>query len=244
MPDPTTAPTLAGNAGRRPAQPSYAQFLLADYQQVAKAYFNTTALISSFFRHYLLIVSLPAPLIALAAKWSPDGRAGPLAGGLAPYMPTVALGIAFTGLFVMGYLVTLRCEGRLYVRHVNGIRKYFTKTARLAREELDCIVLPTDPSLPPYYDPHHFLCVVAALSLINALYFGGGIALLLSAIRVQEPWWGALAFALSFLFFFLFSWMVYWLLARKCESLWGAPHTPSAASPGKGECTPSQSPER
>ena len=50
----------------------YEKFLLKEYDNIAQAHYNTVDTISTFFKHYLLIVSLPLPILGWALKSAED----------------------------------------------------------------------------------------------------------------------------------------------------------------------------
>ena len=188
----------------------YKEFLLVEYEQVANAYFNTTSLISYFFRYYILIITLPAPFIALIGKIDDAGKINPLLRALEPLIPIAMIVVAFLGLCVLVYLSHLRAEGLLYVRHVNGIREYFSWRIDLDKKlEANTRVLSRDNNYPPYYE-HSFLSVVYALSLINSLYLVVGIWLLLKKLDICKAWLvmttiiGGIAFFVLSRFFYCF----------------------------------------
>ena len=52
----------------------YERFVRTEYDSIAQAYFNTVNTISTFFKHYLLIVSLPISVLLLC---SAPGNARP-----------------------------------------------------------------------------------------------------------------------------------------------------------------------
>lgn len=157
---------------------TYEKFLISEYDNIAKAHFNTVNSISSFFKHYLLILSLPLPLLAAImslSKTNPFSNV-PIA------LPFIATTIALTGLFVVGYVINLRHDAILYARTINGLRSYFTEVSGLTyREESRIRVLPRSSSMPKYFEFEYFLFVVAAFAILDSAYLGGGLALVLWA---------------------------------------------------------------
>ncbi len=101
----------------------FTKYFLAEYQYIAEAHFKTIEAISSFFRYYLIIMSLPFTLYAVIMGLSPE--IGAIIYVLTALTGSISLIIALVGLFVTLYIVNLRFDAILYARTVNGIRKHF-----------------------------------------------------------------------------------------------------------------------
>ena len=155
----------------------YAEFLLTEYNNIADAYFNTKNSISTFFKHYLLIVSLPLPLlIIILSKGAEDIDKQiiyyKIYEGLINIAPYISIVISVLGFMVMLYIINLDLTAILYARTVNGIRYYFESRSELSKEELAKIrVLPTDINKPSYIGFHSIEIVVLSFGFIDALYF-------------------------------------------------------------------------
>jgi uncharacterized HAD superfamily protein len=152
---------------------TFNDFLIAEYNNIAKAHFKGIETISTFFKHYLLIMSVPIGLlVALFGIKSSEGNTtlvnlpnyGPLPGIL-------LIVIAVVGLAVCSYITHLRMDVLLYARTVNGIRKYFYDLSKLRlEEELLTRVLPKTTHLPQYLETHFFFPVVFTFAVINSFY--------------------------------------------------------------------------
>jgi len=186
---------IEGKGG--PGQKKYEDFLIREYDNIAQAHFNTVSTISSFFKHYLLIVSLPIPLFAWLlkslseheqAEGSGGGDVVSVLGRLGLAVPLGAILVAVIGFCVMCYIANLRFDAILYARTVNGIRKYFSGRSGLPfEEEARVRVLPRSKYQPRYTEPTFFLWVVLAFALVNATYFGLG-AFLLLRLAYPDSW--------------------------------------------------------
>jgi len=135
---------------------SFEEFLLKEYDNIAQAHFNTVETISTFFKHYLLIVSLPLPLVALILKpWGEESAAW-ASTALREYgflVPMATFAVACVGFCVMNYVVNLRLDALLYARTVNGIRQHFWTTSGVRfQDELHVGVLPRSPHRPRYLE--------------------------------------------------------------------------------------------
>jgi hypothetical protein len=104
---------------------AFDDFLIAEYNNIAQAHFNTVTSISEFFKHYLVIVSLPVSIAVIFLKPEELKKAGVVDFLLMqPLIPAISLTVvSVLGLCVLGYIINLRCDAILYARTVNGIRK-------------------------------------------------------------------------------------------------------------------------
>ena len=184
---------------------SYERFLLAEYDNIAQAHFNTKNSISSFFKHYLLIVSLPLPILAIvfgkASNTSADKPFPFPTDTLSLYLlnliPFLFMIISIVGILVMLYIVNLDLNASLYARTVNGIRGYFTKRSGLRPDdELKVRVLPADSSKPRFTGFHSIIFVVLAFAFIDSFYFALAVAAVsdLSIAPGDFLEWGRLVF--------------------------------------------------
>ncbi len=167
-------------------------FLLAEYNNIANAHFNTVDSIANFMKNYIVIASVPFFVIGvlLSAKQSPD-NALLTAMTQNPWVPgTLMVGLAVVGLCVLGYIINIRCDAILYARVVNGIRCYFYDRAPLDIATQNQIrVLPVDTKLPRYFEPTYFGFVVAVFAIIGAAYFWVGVYYVLYALGWHDRSW-------------------------------------------------------
>lgn len=160
----------------------FEDFQKEEYGCIAEAHFKTNESISSFFRYYLLIMSLPISvlgiMVAIVARGDP-GKNEQLTSLLTLIKPYagVSLGIvALIGLAMMCYIITLRADAILYARSVNAVRKFFFDNANLdLATKLHLRVLPQTHSFPPYYADWGFLPVIVAFALFNSSYLAAAI---------------------------------------------------------------------
>ncbi len=158
-------------------------FLLTEYDNVAKAFFNTYDLSAKWIRVYFIFLAVPFGIGAFVLKNStvsspPQIELSNLPGLVSVSMITIGL----LGLFISYIVIDLRMDGILYARTANGIRKYFVdfggdeRLANLTKSQLQkYVVLPTDIAVPKFFKLRgDFLFLVAAMAVLNALYFGLG----------------------------------------------------------------------
>lgn len=155
----------------------YDEFLLSDHKAISDAHFNTCLSISSFFKYYILIVTLPIPVVAALLKFDNDQTLSTICKHCGFALAMMLLLVSLLGVFVMAYIANLRFDAVLYARHVNGIRKYFSNKSGASYEE-ECMyrALPILKSTPRYSEWRYFLWVVLAFSLLNATYSTCGLA--------------------------------------------------------------------
>ena len=150
---------------------SFQQFMLSEYDNIAQAHFNTVNNISNFFRYYLLIITIPIPLIALSFQNMDTSFLSKIKDSIQLFICYGTLTISLIGFCVLIYIINLRFDALLYARTVNGIRKYFYNLSDLnTSHELKIRILPTVVSAPAYLEWRFFYSVVLALSVANSLY--------------------------------------------------------------------------
>jgi len=186
------------------------EFLKAEYTNIAEAHFKTIESISTFFKHYLAIVSIPITVIVLFFNiGNSQGTFVDSILSLSWLFALVFLIIAMVGLFVLCYIINLRMDALLYARTINAIRKYFYDEANLDIAHKICMrVLPQSRYIPPYRERYYFWPVVCSFGLLDGLcaLFGWSLLListnLMSAgdlnLKILCDW---RVFAPSFLFF-------------------------------------------
>jgi hypothetical protein len=216
----TDPPTALENPQAAEQRKEFETFLLAEYNNIANAHFNTVDSIANFMKNYIVIASVPFFVIGvlLSAKQSPDNALLTVM-TQNPWVPgTLMVGLAVVGLCVLGYIVNIRCDAILYARVVNGIRRYFYNRAALDLATQNSIrVLPIDTQLPHYFELTYFGFVVAVFAIIGAAYFGVGAYYIYYALGWHDRCWvwlWTLLFLLSHL-------LLYAYLARRRERLKG-----------------------
>ncbi|MCK5604864.1 hypothetical protein KAR91_23440, partial [Candidatus Pacearchaeota archaeon] len=113
------------------ANQEYVEFLKSEYDNISSAHYTTVAAISTFFKHYLLLMSLPIPVgLALLKLSDLDNLPfGPeyiyLSAGV------ISVILSLVGFFVMCYLSNLRFDAILYAQAVNSIRGFFSDRSNL-----------------------------------------------------------------------------------------------------------------
>lgn len=150
---------------------TFQNFMMSEYNNISKAHFNTVNTISSFFRYYLLIVTVPISAVLVLSERSDENGFSFFNTILPSFACLGSFLIFFIGLCVSAYIINLRFDALLYARTVNGIRKYFYKISNLNWfEESRYRILPTITSRPPYIEWYYFYFVVLSLSFANGFY--------------------------------------------------------------------------
>ena len=154
---------------------SFSEFQKSEYEHIAEAHFKAIEAISFFFRYYLLVMSLPIPILAVLFGFSGRGKdfetaAVSLIGLASPFFIVVGV----VGFCMMMYITNLKMDVVLYSRVVNSIRKYFYDTYDADHtNKLLMRQLPQSAYIPPYRDVS-FGFVILAFAVFNALYIGLG----------------------------------------------------------------------
>lgn len=187
----------------------FKDFSLAEYNNIAQAHFKSIETISTFFRYYLLIMSIPLSAIAIISRIGPSKTQ--LISVISQYklpLSIVLFGISLIGFGVFCYIVNLRLDAVLYARVVNGIRKFFYDNFEEdINLKLRWKVLLQSPQLPPYFEKSFFLPVVFVFGFMNSLYcfFGAWVV-------TNIKWTGVIAGV-----FFFFHFLIYKLYAQHRE---------------------------
>lgn len=182
---------------------SFKDFLLAEYSNIAQAHFKSTETISTFFRYYLLIMSIPISVIAILVQILRDNqKASNIIFGYRAPVSIVLFCICAIGFGVFLFITSLRMDTLLYARVVNGIRKiFYDEWDKDVNAKLRLRVLPQSPQLPGYFEERFFLPVVFVFAVMNTLY--GGFA---SHILFGAGFWFIYETTLLFFLHFMFYW--------------------------------------
>jgi uncharacterized HAD superfamily protein len=183
----------------------FREYLVAEYRHIAEAHFRTIEAISSFFRYYLLIMSVPITVLAIFVGISNNLEViVNIIENLRPVLVATLIVISVVGFFVMLYIVNLRMDVILYARTVNAIRKHFYDQAPVDTNiKLHTRVLPQTPMQPSYDEPRYFLPVILSFAFFNTFYMV--LALILAGLSLhgtagigswldRVSWWSWLGF--------------------------------------------------
>jgi len=178
----------------------FKEYLLSEYSNIAQAHFRTIEAISSFFRYYLLIMSLPITLIALFISLSSrTDEFLMLISNLSPLLSAILIVISLVGFGVLLHVISLRMDVILYARTINAIRKQFYDHAAMDIDtKLRTRILPQTPFQPAYMEHRYFFPVVLSFALFNTFYLFWALTLLggttLTDVTFQSipgwAWWG------------------------------------------------------
>jgi len=183
---------------------NFRDFLLSEYSNIAQAHFKSIETISTFFRYYLLIMSIPISIIAIISQFGLDKEQfiNLVNQFNLPILITL-MSISLLGLGMFCYIVNLRLDAVLYARVVNGVRKFFyDEFNEDINLKMRWRVLPQSPQLPPYFEKSFFLPVVFVFGVMNSLYCFLG-----AWVGVKIKWLTGFITGVFFLFHFL---IYYW----------------------------------
>jgi len=195
------------------------KFQLEEYKNISQAHFKSIGTISIFFRHYLLIMSIPIIVAGFFTKYEEYENY------FVEYYQIFSLlliVIALIGCCMLGWVIVLRMDGVLYARTVNGVRKYFyDKINKDFERIIKNKVLPYSTTRPPYYEPVFFSPVVFCFIIINTVYFVFGITLWIfnGEIGIISKNLFTIKPIIGFFVFILFQWLLYiYYYARNRET--------------------------
>jgi uncharacterized HAD superfamily protein len=156
---------------KQTGNPSYRNFLLQEYKELVQAHFESIRTISSFFRHYLLIMSIPFSSFAIFKFLPGTMSLSKLIQDYYQIFNSFFFSIFLIGVGVLCYVINLRMDAILYARTVNGIRKYFYD---ISEEDTNTLlrtrILPQTAHLPYYLEKGGFSPLVFVFGVINSLY--------------------------------------------------------------------------
>lgn len=182
MPDNNITTSVAINGGKQAeVNNDITDFLLAEYENVAKAFFNTYELGAKWIRYYMLIAAVPFAFITVVYREK---------GGFNLFdikEDTIAVAFLIVGMlnvFVSYIIIDLRLDSVLYARTVNGVRKYFVANEFTGQENFEkkqedflrkYVVLPIDINKPLFFKRGGDLSVlVLIMGIVNSFYISVG----------------------------------------------------------------------
>lgn len=193
----------------------FQKFLLSEYNNIAKAHFNTVNTISNFFRYFLLLVTVPVPIVVLLFQKLEMPKLEVVEGVIKPFAGIGSIVVFIVGICVVAYIMNLRFDALLYARTVNGIRRYFYNLSNIDIFSLNKIrVLPSTVTAPSYREWRYFYPVVFALSVINGFYLFFSILLFDSDILKNHQY---IPFIVSIVSSILLSTIIYICLSNHRE---------------------------
>jgi uncharacterized membrane-anchored protein YitT (DUF2179 family) len=154
----------------------FEEFLLKEYENIAKAHFEAQKQFAVFFRYYILFASVPVLILTTA-----DQHNKVFTSNIFAY---VLLFLAFVGFFFYLFVINLKHEAVLYSRTVNGIRFHFYQNSPAHAPNIR--VLPIDKTKPKYYNPiNPVLIIMIILNTVFSclgLYYDGNRSTLIFII--------------------------------------------------------------
>jgi len=179
----------------------FSDFLLKEYENIAKAYFSAHELTAKWFKFYLLILASPFSIIVLIYH---NTSAEFDLFNLSSTISLLIFVIGILSMFISFIIINSRLDASLYARTVNGVRKYFTDQLKNESSKFkhkvdidEYLVLPIDIKKPRFlkYEGDLFILVII-MTITNALYIAFGITQFFKTYRCAN--------ILSFFIFSLF----------------------------------------
>jgi len=153
----------------------FESFLLAEYDHIADAHFETGKQVSKFFNYYLLILAAPVVIVSLIQNKKLDSIINPSQDKdilFLHWLIIVILSIiTLIGFFLCWIVVELQHDSIVYARTVNGIRNYFYSEAKLDSQiEKTTRVLPRNIKQPDFFSYRHLGIIVFTFSIVNTAF--------------------------------------------------------------------------
>jgi hypothetical protein len=159
------------------------KFQLEEYKNISQALFKNNETISIFFRHYLLIMSIPIIVVGYFGSIESIN----IFKQCYQIFALVLMIIALIGVCMFAYIIMLRMNGVLYARAVNGVRKYFYNKINEDFEKIiKTKVLPYETTKPRYFNPGFLDPVIFCSVIINTTYFSFGYTILSSGGDIEK----------------------------------------------------------
>jgi len=125
---------------------SYEKFLLAEYENISKAYFDAKNSINVFFRYYLLIMMAPFTIAASVALKIDTTKINDQL--LTDVIPLAALILAIVGFLLIIFIASSGLTTKLYAAQVNAIRQYYQHGCKNGGGHPIYSLLPSTPKQP------------------------------------------------------------------------------------------------
>ena len=159
----------------------YEDFLLVEYENIAKAYFDVKTSVSSFFRYYLLVMSLPISLLmALVLKFENFNSAGIMTHFI--YISAFAcIVLSITGHLMTRYIISAGLNSKIYAEQVNAVRGYFI-SRRKCIGGLCCNSVLPNKAREIKYDSDSLRYLFYSTVMINTFYFSTSVWLFTNSV--------------------------------------------------------------
>lgn len=199
-------------------------FLLAEYDHIADAHFESGKQASTYFNYYLIILAAPVVILTLtqgkdlSKVISPKVADEQLIHSIAFFLLFI---IAFIGFCVSSIVMNLQLDSVLYARTVNGIRDFFYEKAIrnneiAATDEHYIRVLPRMVDKPGF---HSQRIIVVAFAFINSIFLSASGYIFLKG---EVNWYYIFLPVCTFLFHFFW----YSHLAKRKQKHYPVPSYP------------------
>lgn len=114
------------DSSRQNCADRYEDFLLTEYENIAKAYFDVKISVSSFFRYYLLVMSVPISLIIAFFSKLESFTSIQIPNEFTYVCALAFVVLPIVGHFMTRYIISSGMNAKIYAEQVNAIREYFT----------------------------------------------------------------------------------------------------------------------
>jgi len=190
---------------------NFEKFLLAEYDHIADAHFESGKQIAKFFNYYLLILAAPVILVSLVQNKHLDSIISPAKDGEALFIHWLIIFlfsiISLVGFALCWIVIELQHDSILYARTVNGIRNYFYKQNQTQIDEKTIRVLPRNVYQPDFFSYGHLGVIVGTFAVVNSSFLGASLYILM-----RGNWCGI---EILIFCFFLLHFLIHFLLSKR-----------------------------
>ena len=128
------------------------KYLQLEYEHIAKAHFKTIETISTFFKHYLVLITISIIIVYYIISNAKNIKITEFFEKIEIPTGLFLILVSLAGLAVTLYIINLRLDALLYARTINGIRNYFYDIANIdIKQKVRIMTLPQSTFIPKYF---------------------------------------------------------------------------------------------
>jgi hypothetical protein len=168
---------------------SYEKFLISEYENISKAYFDSKNSILVFFRYYIIVMLAP---ITIIPGFALKDQANYLLLENIVVLSYFSLLFSFVGLALISFIASSGLTSKLYAGQVNAIRQYYQHGEKNEGREPIYSLLPCKPErcTLKLLDSLNFIILIGCI--FNTTYLAIGLHGL--GVSIQCIWGGGIAF--------------------------------------------------
>ncbi|HYV90899.1 MAG TPA: hypothetical protein VE978_03915 [Chitinophagales bacterium] len=146
---------------------SFDNFLLKEYENIAKAHFESQKQFALFFRYYTLFFSVPLVVLSILYREDSSTSLNNSVIDINTFWYSMVV-LSIIGFLFYWFAITVKYEAVLYARTVNGIRNYFYQKLPSGINESEIRTLPRKIDKPKYKSLVNPVLLIIAM--VNTIY--------------------------------------------------------------------------